>query len=36
MNKENKRIIDALESKYSGDAEALEIIEQAKKDIEYI
>lgn len=36
MNKENKRIIEALESKYSGDAEALEIIERTKKDIEYI
>ena len=36
MNKENKRIIEALESEYSGDAEALEIIEQTKKDIEHI
>lgn len=36
MNKENKRIIDALESEYSDDAKALEIIEQAKRDIEYI
>ena len=36
MNRENKRIIDALESKYAGNEEALEAIEQAKKDIEYI
>ena len=36
MNIDNKRIIDALESKYSDDAEALEIIKQAKRDIEYI
>jgi len=36
MNKENKHIIDALENKYAGNEEALEAIEQAKKDIEYI
>lgn len=36
MNEANKKIIAELESKYSGDAEALEMIEQAKKDIEYI
>lgn len=36
MNKDNKRIIEALESKYADDEEALEVIEQAKKDIEYL
>ena len=36
MNTENKRIIEALERKYGTDADALEHIKQAKKDIEYI
>ena len=36
MNEANKKIIAALESEFKGDAEALEIIERAKIDIEYI
>lgn len=36
MNKENKRIFADLESRYKDNAEALEIIERAKADIEYI
>ena len=36
MSKESERILERLKSHYKDDAEALELIEQTKADIEYL